>query len=74
MSEFEPERLHLAGERDHRLLAVTHLDAQAMQPENHRQFDKIDADWHIGDAFNHQNRLDLIGQAITHRHQHNREE
>ena len=51
--------LELAGV-EHHLLAVAHVEADALQLEQHRGLDQIDADGHIGDAFLHQDRLDLL--------------
>ena len=50
--------LHFAR-REHRLLAVAHLDAELLQLEHHRRLDDVDAERHVAHALGVEQRLDL---------------
>ena len=47
---------------EHDLLAISHLEANGLQFEEHRRLDHIDADRLIGNAMLVQDRFDLLGR------------
>src|SRR6266480_883323 len=49
---------------EHHLLAVADLEAQALQLEQERRLDQVDAEWHPGDALRDEDRLDLRRRAL----------
>jgi hypothetical protein len=48
-------------------LPVAHLDAGALQREEHRRFDHVDAQRHVADALGVEDRLDLLGRFAEQR-------